>query len=237
MKTIREQILELVKTEISKIRTSNGYVTEIGQNPVRGRYDLFPSELPAVMMIANQENAAPRLGHNVNSIPLIIEGFKHYPNTGTDYSDRAAREAENMLGDILSCILAPKITLPFTNGIREPAIGIVLTGETSTATAILESISLSSGSWSGGDAAGTFSLRQPWQDFTSELLKNPGSETIASTLGTMTEIAPFNDLTNQIEYVRGGIEPLPDPGEDILKVSVSFNIYYATLFGNPYKQS
>lgn len=237
MKTIRERILELIKTEIGKIRTANGYVTDIGQNPVRGRYDLFPTELPAVMMIANQDTAEARLGHGVNAIPLLIEGFKHYPNTGTDYSDRAAREAENMLGDILSCILAPRITMTFSNGVREPSTGIVLTGATSGATAILESITLSSGSWAAGTATGTFSLRQPWQSYTSELLLNPGNETIANTTGTMTEIAPYNDLTNQIEYVRGGIEPLPDPGEDVLKVSVSFTVFYATLFGNPYKQS
>ena len=237
MKTIREQILELIKTELGKITITNGYYTNIGQNPVRGRYDTFPSELPAVIMIANQDTAEPKLGHGTNSMPLLIEGFSTYPNAAADYSDRAAREAEKILGDILTCILSPRVSVPFTFGIREPSIGITLTGSSSGATSILESITLSSGTWAGGDAAGTFSVRLPWLDYTSETLLNPIGETIATTSGTMTEIPPFSDLTNYIDYIRGGIEPLPDPGEDILKVSVQFSVVYATLFGNPYKQS
>ena len=237
MLTIREQILQLIKTELAKITTANGYHTNIGLHTIRGRYDLFPSELPAVVMIANQDTAEQHLGHSVNSIPLLVEGFQTFPNAASDYSDRAARAAEAILGDILTCITTQRITIDFSSGIREPAIGITLTGSSSGATSVLESISLSSGSWSGGDAAGTLSVRLPWLDYTTENLLNSGGETIAATTGTMTLIPQFSDLLNSIEYQRGGIEPLPDPGEDILKVSVSFAVYYATLAGNPYKQS
>lgn len=237
MKTIREQILELIKIELAKITTTNGYHTNIGLRIVRGRYDLYPTELPAIIMIANQDIAEPRLGHNVNSIPLKVAGFRTLVNADADYSDRAARDAEAILGDILTCILAPRITLDFSVGIREPALGTILTGSSSGATAILESISLTSGTWATGDAAGTMSLRLPWQDYTTEQILNAGGETLASTTGTMTMIPPFSNLLNNIEYQRGGIDPLPDPGEDIIKVSVSFLIHYATLAGNPYKQS
>lgn len=237
MLTIREQILQLIKTELAKILTSNGYHTNIGLHTVRGRYDLFPSELPAVVMIANQDSAEPRLAHNINSIPLTVEGFKTYPNAVDDYSDRAAHDAEAILGDILTCILAPRITLDFSSGSREPSLGTTITGSSSGATAILESITLSSGSWAAGTAAGTFSCRLPWLDFATETLLNSANETLASTTGTMTLIPPFSNLINHIEYQRGGIEPLPDPGEDILKVSAHFAVHYATLFGNPYKQS
>jgi hypothetical protein len=237
MLTIREQILQLIKTELARITTANGYHTNIGLHTVRGRYDLFPSELPAVMMIANQDTAEPRLGHSVLSIPLIVEGFQTFPNAYTDYSDRAARAAEAILGDILTCILSPRVTLDFHSGSREPALGTTLTGSSSGATSILESISLSSGSWAAGDAAGTLSVRLPWLNYTTEYLLNAGGETLASTTGSMITIPQFSDLLDHIEYQRGGIEPLPDPGEDILKVSASFAVYYAILAGNPYKQS
>ena len=88
-----------------------------------------------------------------------------------------------------------------------------------------------------GTAQGTLSVRLPYLDYTTETLLNTGGETLASTTGVMTEIPPFSDLINYIDYTRGGIDPLPDPGEDILKVSVEFSVYYATLFGNPYKQT
>lgn len=237
MLTIREQILQLIKTELAKILTSNGYHTNIGLHTIRGRYDLFPSELPAIVMLANQDSVEPKLGHAANSIPLIIEGFKTYPNAVSDYSDNAAHAAEAVLGDILTCLLAPRITLDFSSGIREPSTGTIITGSSSGATAILESITISSGSWATKNAAGTLSCRLPWLDFTTETLLNSANETLASTTGTMTLIPPFSNLINHIEYQRGGIEPLPDPGEDILKVSAHFAVHYATLFGNPYKQS
>lgn len=237
MLTIREQILKLIKTEIAKIKTTNGYYTNIGLHPIRGRYDIAPAELPAVAMLADQDNMVSHLGHEVHEMPITIAGFLYIKNSIPDYSDRAAHDAEAILGDIQTCLLAQRITLDFLAGSREPALGTVLTGNTSGATAILESISVSSGSWAGGDAAGTFSLRLPWLGYESETITNAGGETLATTTGTMTLIPPFSDLLNNIEYRRGGIDPLPDPGEDILKVSVSFSVTYATLAGNPYKQS
>lgn len=237
MLTIRETILQLIKAELAKITTANGYHTNIGLNPVRGRYDLFPTELPAVVMVADQDSAEPHLGHGVHSIPLIIAGFATFPTAYTDYSDRAARAAEAIMGDIQTCLLSRRITIDFSSGIREPALGTVLTGSSSGAASILESISLSSGSWAAGTATGTFSVRLPWLDYTTESILNAGGETLAATTGTMTLIPPFSDLLNDIEYQRGGIETLPDPGEDIIKVSVTFAIKYVTLAGNPYKQS
>lgn len=47
-----------------------------------------------------------------------------------------------------------KVDIPFTSGSVEPQEGEVLTGATSGETATVVSVSLSSGSWAGGDAAG-----------------------------------------------------------------------------------
>lgn len=237
MLTIREQILKLIKTEIAKITTANGYHTNIGLHAIRGRYDIAPVELPAVVMIANQDTTDAGFGHETHEIPLVIAGFQKFKNSFTDYSERVAHDAEAILGDIQTCLLAPRVTLDFYSGSHEPALGTILTGATSGATAMLESIDLTSGSWLLGTAAGEFSLRLPWLDYEPELILNTGGETLASTVGTMLLIPPFSNLLNNIEYQRGGIDPLPDPGEDVLKVSVSFSVTYVTLAGNPYKQS
>jgi hypothetical protein len=237
MLTIREQIQQLIKAELAKILTANGYTTNIGQRVVRGRYDLVPPELPATLMLANQDTADSGYGHDVHEMPLTVAGFSTFATSQSDTSDRVARLAEQILGDIQVCLLSPRMYLAFTTGTREPAVGTVITGSSSGATGILESITLSSGSWAGGDAAGTLLLRMPWQDYEAETLLNSGGETLATTTGVITEYTMFSDLLNSVEYQRGGIDPLPDVGDDILKVSVSFSIFYATLAGNPYKQS
>ena len=237
MLTIREQILQIIKAELAKILISNGYHTNIGLHTVRGRYDLMPAELPAVVLIADQDTPVSRLDHEVHEIPIVVAGHIQSPNSMLDYSDKAAHNAEAILGDIYTCLLSDRITLDFLSGIREPSTGITLTGSISGATAILESTTLSSGSWAAGTAAGTFSLRLPWQTFTTENLLNSGGETIAATTGSMTRLDMFSDLLNSIAYQRGGIDPLPEPGDDKLKVSVAFSAHYATLAGNPYKQS
>lgn len=237
MITIREQIIKLIKAELEKITQSNGYTTNIGLRVVRGRYDLTPEELPAIVLLANQDSALLHLDHGTHEMPVIVNAHDKYPTATATYSDTAAQRAEAMLGDIQTCLLSPRITLDFSSGIREPAVGTTLTGSSSGATAILESITLSSGSWALGTAAGTFSCRLPWLDFTTENVLNSGGEILSATTGTMTRIAPFSDLLNYIEYQRGGIDPLPDIGEDTLKVPVEFSVVYVTLAGNPYKQS
>lgn len=237
MTTIREQIIKLIKAELEKITQTNGYMTNIGQSVVRGRYDLAPPELPAIVLLTNQDIITTRLDHGEHEMPVIVNAHDKYPTSSVNYSDVAAQRAEAILGDIQTCLLAPRITLDFSSGVLEPSIGTTLTGSSSGATAILESITLSSGSWPLGTAAGTFSCRLPWLDFTTENVLNSGGETLAATTGTMTRIAPFSDLLNYIEYQRGGIDPLPDIGEDTLKVPVEFSVVYVTLAGNPYKQS
>jgi len=71
-------------------------------------------------------------------------------------------------GDILS-FAAPK--LAFTDGGTDtPAVGDVLTGNTSAATARIKSITLSSGTWAGGDAVGYFMLEKQEGTFVAETI-------------------------------------------------------------------
>lgn len=231
LKTIREQILELIAIELGKITLANGYATNIGQNVVRDYYDQYPAELPCVVMISDQDTADRYTSHAELHIPLIIEGLMRY---GTH---SPAREGEKILGDLITCMTAPRIDLDFTNGYRNPATGNTLFGAISGATCVLESVSVTSGSWAAHDAAGTFRVRLPWGTFQPENILNEGSELVAELPGTLARVMPFSDMVNDIEYQRGGMITLPDPGELYIKVTTQFDVHYVLLQGNPYRQS
>jgi hypothetical protein len=237
MLTIREQILQSIKTELAKITTANGYYTNIGLGAVRGRYDLMPDELPAVVLIPDPDTIISRLDHEVHEMQITVSGFIKSPNSMIEYSERAAHNAEAIQGDIYTCLFSDRITIDFVSGTIEPSVGSTITGSISGATGVIESITLSSGSWALGTAAGTFQIRLPWSDFTTENLLNSGGNTIASTTATITRVDMYSDLLNSLEYQRGGVDPLPDPGEDIVRVPVTFTVTYVILAGNPYKQS
>jgi len=231
MKTIREQILTALETELGQLRTANGYYTDVGQKVIRGRYDASPDELPAIVLIDNIESAARGGSYMELSMPVSVEASMYF---GTH---NASIEGNKLLGDLLVNMTSTRLTLAFTSGSRQPRLGQTITGVTSGATAVLETINLSTGSWGGGNAAGTFSIRLPWGEFESETLNNEGGETIALTPGTITLVPRLSDLVNDIEYQTGGVEIQPDPGENIVKVTAVFTIHYVTLAGNPYKQT
>ena len=231
MKTIREQILSKLTTTLEEITLSNGYYTNIGQNVVRGRYDVAPDELPAIVVIAETESVIYKDSHLELSIPVTLEAFVHF------YTHNPAIEGEKILGDLLVNMLSTRLSLAFHTGSKEPITGHIITGATSNATTVLESVSKSSGSWAVGNAAGTFNIRMPYDDFESEIIKNENGETLAQTTGAVTLIPRLNNLTNSIEYLNGGIVTQPEPGENILKVTAEFTIRYVTLTGNPYKQT
>lgn len=70
----------------------------------------------------------------------------------------------------VTCLNGTK-TMEFTSGgTTAPTIGETITGASSGATAVIVDWSVSSGTWAGGDAAGTLILKQPTGTFTSENL-------------------------------------------------------------------
>lgn len=231
MKTIREQIISTLKTELEKLRITNGYYTDVGQRVIRGRYDISADEIPAIVLLPGTESAEREGFHTTISLPVSLEAFIYF---GTH---NAGIEGNKVLGDLLVNMTGVRLALAFSNGSRQPAPGQTISGASSSATGVLESITVSSGAWATGDAAGTFSIRLPYGEFTSETLKNEGNETIAQTPGTITLIPRLANLVNDIEYQSGGVEIFPDPGENIVKTTAEFIIHYVTLTGNPYKQT
>jgi hypothetical protein len=78
-------------------------------------------------------------------------------------------------------------SLPFGNGTTEIAVGDVVTGESSGKSGTVVAIKLASGSWGGGDAAGTMYLKFPgvsWAAWTNPENIQVGGVTRAATTGT-----------------------------------------------------
>lgn len=79
-------------------------------------------------------------------------------------------------------------TLAFTSGgTYQVLVGNILTGATSGATARVVSITLSSGTWAGGDAAGTFYLCDQTGNFQSEVLNVGGNNDVCTVAGNSSE--------------------------------------------------
>ena len=76
--------------------------------------------------------------------------------------------------------------LLFTNGVTEIKVGDVVTGETSGKSGTVRSITLSSGSWAGDDAAGSMQLVGSTGTFTSGEYLKVGSVVEMAKAGTYT---------------------------------------------------
>lgn len=72
-------------------------------------------------------------------------------------------------------------TIPFTSGSDEPVLGSKLQGATSGAVGRVRRIELDSGTWGGGDAAGTM-----------HLVEETGTFNSSETIQNVTVIVPFN---------------------------------------------
>ena len=146
--TIREQIIQAIITAIGSVRTSNGYNTECGQNVERAANNLEPSDLPVLVVWPGSEQSERDYGVHNNSMSCRIEGLKNYGSSNHSVI------SEQMLGDIIEAMTATVFTLPYTSGSDAIEVGDTITGATSAATGYVCGVSLTSGTWAGGDAAG-----------------------------------------------------------------------------------
>ncbi len=88
-------------------------------------------------------------------------------------------------------------TLAYTSGgTAEVAVGDTITGATGGATAIVDSIILSSGTWAGGDAAGTLNIHTQSGTFESENLNVDGKQ---DNIATIASDSTNNAITNTLE--------------------------------------
>lgn len=108
-------------------------------------------------------------------------------------------------------------TLAFTSGgTTEVSVGDTITGATSEATAVVVSVSLSSGSWAGGDAAGNFTIENKSGTFQSENL-NVGSSSNVATIAADSSgadlpiLPPEEILTCTLKHTSSASEMVMSP--------------------------
>lgn len=102
--------------------------------------------------------------------------------------------------------------LDFTSGSEEPSVGDTLSGATSSATAVVQQVILTSGTWAGGDAAGRVIVNGQSGTFQSENLDNDDTTTanvmtIAanSTANTLPAGGRYDVITHNFRGAGGSV--------------------------------
>lgn len=230
--TIREQITAAIETRLADMRTANGYRTECGANVRKALPKIDPDELPASVLWPKVETVERSYGENHCTMPVDIEAISlHGSNDPVSVS-------EAMLADLIECMTGNLWTLSFNAGVTEIRQGDTITGATSGAAGYVISVSVTSGSWAGDNAAGTITLRRVRGEFQAENLKVSGAVVAASTGAPTGQSASagMGSLIDDIAYMRGGTDSYPQPGEISTGCQATFNILYRTLAGDPYHQ-
>lgn len=230
--TIREQIISAIVTAAAGITTGNGYNVSLGTNVYRAvkSYDADS----ALVVLPQPETVERAHGIKMHNMPVRLEGFSDIG------SSNHSEISEQILGDLIEFMTAPVFTLAFTSGSEEVEVGDSITGATSGATAYVCGVSVSSGTWAGGDAAGNLTLRRKSGDFSNENLDVGGDVNVASTNGSISAQNALarvtSDLADDIDYVDGGTDEPPDGSAVSAGTYAIFNVYYETMHGNPYGQ-
>jgi len=236
MSSIREQIITAIVSRLSIVRQANGFETDCGEHVFRCRRRIDPdSELDAIVVWPKPEAGERVYGTVKNVMPVQVEGIAAFG--GNDPSE----VAEQVLADLIEALTGVTWTLPYTGGgTYEVSAGDTVEGADSGATALVQAVSVSTGAWATGDAAGNLTLRRLSGTFEGENL-NVGAETnVATTTGTVTsqdaETVAAGGLASDIEYAGGGTEEYPDEGETTVGCPALFNVTYEIAAGNPYEQ-
>ncbi len=114
-----------------------------------------------------------------DSDPEIFDRITQFAN---EVIRKAMEEVEPPEFKVLGSVTTASNQLSFTGGTDAFAIGDIVTGGTSGAYATVTSVTVSTGSWAGDDAAGVLGVTTQTGTFESEVLTsdNGGSGTIAS---------------------------------------------------------
>lgn len=241
--SIREQIIDAIMSGLKDCKQSNGYNVDLGGNVKRGRISISDANFPTIAMFPGSEVSERRHGYLVNTMDLGIDGIADLKewNDVFDENLEPSQLMELILADLIEVMTAPVFTLPFTSGgTFVPAVGHTLTGATSAATGYICGISVSSGTWTGGDAVGNFTIRRKSDDFETENLNIGSNSNIATTNGSISAENAVDRIgggfVSDIIYSGGGPGEFPEDAIQLIGVRAEFQIVYEQMFGNPYSQ-
>jgi hypothetical protein len=236
MDSIREQIIQAFVLRMAVIRTTNGYNTDCGQNVNRAIRTIDPDALPALIVWPRKDENDPFYQQTGIAMPVDVEMYMAQRIDMTP-----SKQSEQMLADVIEAAMGPQYAVEFTDGATEPDAGDTLVGNTSEAEIFFQSASVTSGSWSGGDAAGTLTARRKNGLFAAELVSISGGAADVMTFDTVTGTGSIDlaagGLARGIYYLGGGTDTYPDSDNDTVAVQANFRIVYHTADGDPYRTS
>ncbi len=230
--TIREQIVTALIAALAVIRTANGYATECGQAVFRARTAVDPESAPFINVFPQREEAeGDQYDQTKHTMTVKVEAACAFAG------DTAGQLAEALLGDVIEGCCGERIAIAYTDGDNRISVGDTVTGATSGATGYVAGVSLASGSWAGGDAAGTLTLRRVAGRFQAEDLE-VGEVASAATTGTMTRTSAETRVTaglaERIRYTGGGQTEFSHLDARLTGIQADFEIVYYTRAGNPF---
>lgn len=103
--TIRELIIQEFTTRAALLRNTASppaYVTDMGDNVLRARVRVDPSELPCIVIWPMSEEAENAHGMSRHRMTIRVDGIMAFG------SDSPSVVGERMLGDLISCFTSPK---------------------------------------------------------------------------------------------------------------------------------
>jgi len=236
--SIREQILVNFGTRLGDIELANQYSSDMGTEVFRSFLPPIDSSLaPCVgYYVDMEENTALYARKEVRVLPVRVQGVAEFGSVAPPVM------AERLYADINECVLGDQYTLSYdSGGTSEIVSGDLIEGETSGAEALVISVSLESGTWAGGDAAGAFTLRRVKDLFTNnEDLTVSAVAGMATVDGTLSGQGPVDLLTgglaDAVTFFSGNLI-MPDADGITVGANVVFYVRYKQIAGNPYSQT
>lgn len=226
--TIRELIISAGEARLADILAIKGFNTDCGTTVYRSWSR--PSSIPCAVYWPGEETYSyDEYGQFTASMSFTVEGFVENGATSK------AEMAEKILGDLTEAIFGARKTYSFADGATEVEAGDTLTGDSSGATGHVESVSVASGTWAGGDAAGTVVLRRVVGTFEAEEI-NAASLTIDPDFTYTDPETAFAGGYGRLAIVSGGVETYPDEDKSYVGGKLEGVITYETYGGNPYGQ-
>lgn len=193
--------------------------------------------LPAIgYHIDEESNNALYSRINERSLPMRVQGVIEFGDVSPPVM------AERIYADINECVLADEFTLNFdSGGTTERSAGDRIVGETSAAEGFVISVSLGSGSWGAGNAAGSFKLRRVKGQFINNEEIKVGVVTGLATVDGTLAGQSCNDLaggglTDGITFQNGGVV-MPEADDLTVSANMVFQVRYKVAAGNPYSQT
>ena len=235
--SIRHRIITAIQSRLAVITTANAFNTNIGASVFLGKTVLAETDCPFVSILPGLETTNKESGgYEAHQMEITLAAGLTFTA-----AQNPVDIAEPALADLREAMTGLYFVQAFTSGGVTPIVaGNTVTGATSGKTALVQSVTVSSGSWAGGDAAGTFTLRRAPDPFQAENLNVGAVTNLATVVAARTAYKPTahacGGLAEQISYLGGGTEEMPGAGDLVVGVQARFLIRYITLIGNPYQQ-